>query len=166
MGFGTGLNALITLLESKNYGVTVHYTAVEAFPVIAAEWQQLRYGSELKGDHLKSDFTRMHEAPWNQDIDIVNGFVLHKQLKEFQTVSEENLFDLVYFDAFGARVQPELWGEEIFGKMFKAMRPGGVLVTYAAKGSVRRAMQAVGFVTERLQGPPGKREMLRATKPI
>ena len=76
----------------------------------------------------------------------------------------ENSFDLVYFDAFGARVQPELWTETIFAKMFKAMKNDGILVTYAAKGSVRRAMQAVGFYVERLPGPPGKREMLRATK--
>ena len=74
-------------------------------------------------------------------------------------------FDLVYFDAFGARVQPDLWTEAIFNLMFIALKPNGVLVTYAAKGSVRRAMQAVGFIVERLDGPPGKREMLRATKP-
>lgn len=75
------------------------------------------------------------------------------------------LYDLVYFDAFGARVQPELWTEKVFAKMFKALKPKGMLVTYAAKGSVRRAMQAVGFEVSRLPGPPGKREMLRSVKP-
>ena len=87
-----------------------------------------------------------------------------KQKKDFLQVDDKNLFNLIYFDAFGARVQPELWTEEIFSKMYEAMQQEGVLVTYAAKGSVRRAMQAVGFTVERLPGPPGKREMLRAIK--
>ena len=82
----------------------------------------------------------------------------------FKDITAENEFDLIYFDAFGPRVQPELWTEEIFERMYRALRKGGVLVTYSAKGSVRRAMQTVGFIVERLEGPPGKREMLRATK--
>jgi tRNA U34 5-methylaminomethyl-2-thiouridine-forming methyltransferase MnmC len=85
--------------------------------------------------------------------------------KKFQDINDSNAYELIYFDAFGFRVQPELWSESIFLKMYTALRPGGVLVTYAAKGSVRRAMVSVGFLVERLEGPPGKREMLRATKP-
>jgi peptidyl-prolyl cis-trans isomerase SurA len=88
----------------------------------------------------------------------------YNRKKSFQDITEENTYDLIYFDAFGARVQPDLWTADIFGKMYRALRVGGVLVTYAAKGSVRRAMQEVGFQVERLPGPPGKREMLRAAK--
>ena len=90
--------------------------------------------------------------------------MLLKQKKFFTDIDDVANFDLIYFDAFGARVQPDLWTSEIFSIMFKALKPGGLLVTYAAKGSVRRAMIEVGFVVERLPGPPGKREMLRATK--
>ena len=82
----------------------------------------------------------------------------------FSEIASNNEFDIIYFDAFGARVQPELWTVEIFKKMFNALRSNGILVTYSSKGSVRRAMQEVGFIVERLPGPPGKREMLRATK--
>ncbi len=90
---------------------------------------------------------------------------MYKEQCDFKEIKAEKKYDLVYFDAFGARVQPELWTEDIFSIMFKALKSGGILVTYAAKGSVRRAMQKVGFEVERLPGPPGKREMLRATKP-
>lgn len=164
IGFGTGLNALITLLEAKKYGLTVRYTGVEAYPVIPEEWEQLEYNSELKAESFESLFREMHESAWDEDLTISNDFVLHKQVKKFQDVKDVDLYDLIYFDAFGARVQPELWTEPIFLKMYQSLKIGGVLVTYAAKGSVRRAMQAVGFATERLPGPPGKREMLRATK--
>jgi len=106
----------------------------------------------------------MHSCEWEKEIVIHSNFHLLKQQKDFLEIEEKNQFDLVYFDAFGARVQPELWTEQIFQIMFNAMKNSGILVTYAAKGSVRRAMQAVGFKVERLPGPPGKREMLRATK--
>ncbi|MFT4668920.1 MAG: tRNA U34 5-methylaminomethyl-2-thiouridine-forming methyltransferase MnmC, partial [Ulvibacter sp.] len=92
------------------------------------------------------------------------NFILTKRKQLFSEIKDIEHYNIVYFDAFGARVQPELWTESIFELMFKALKPGGVLVTYSAKGSVRRAMQAVGFLVERLPGPPGKREMLRATK--
>ena len=106
----------------------------------------------------------MHSCPWGEVISITTDFSLLKQKKDFKQIDQQDLFNLIYFDAFGARVQPELWTEEIFLKMYQALAIDGVLVTYAAKGSVRRAMQAVGFTVERLPGPPGKREMLRAIK--
>ena len=96
---------------------------------------------------------------------MTSQFSLKKRQQFFTDVEDKNFFNLIYFDAFGARVQPDLWTESIFKRMFNALKINGVLVTYSAKGSVRRAMQAVGFVVERLEGPPGKREMLRATKP-
>ena len=93
-----------------------------------------------------------------------NAFRCLKRKRILQTCNSKINLTWFYFDAFGARVQPELWTETMFSKMFDAMKDNAVLVTYAAKGSVRRAMQNVGFRVERLPGPPGKREMLRATK--
>ncbi|MBT9189995.1 tRNA (5-methylaminomethyl-2-thiouridine)(34)-methyltransferase MnmD [Zobellia russellii] len=164
IGFGTGLNALITRIESKKNPTEITYRGVEAYPVSPEELEQLNYISELKAEEFRSDFEKMHTAPWENDVRISENFLLKKEQKFFADIDDENVFDLVYFDAFGARVQPELWTEDIFSKMYRAMKKDGVLVTYAAKGSVRRAMLAVGFEVERLPGPPGKREMLRAKK--
>lgn len=165
VGFGTGLNALITLIEANKYDLDIYYCGVEAYPVSSSELEQLNYITELKASSFEKKFQTMHSSTWNENVEIDADFVLCKQQKKFDEIDDENKFDLVYFDAFGARVQPELWTESIFLKMYKAIKPNGFLVTYAAKGSVRRAMQAVGFVVERLPGPPGKREMLRARKP-
>tara|TARA_R110002049_G_scaffold18326_11_gene70250 strand:+ start:358 stop:1023 length:666 start_codon:yes stop_codon:yes gene_type:complete len=164
IGFGTGLNALITLLESDKLGLDVSYTGVEAYPVLPEELEQLGYAGALGTEDLEHYFLKMHQNSWGKHHQIKAGFTLIKQQMDFKQISDENTFDLIYFDAFGARVQPELWTEEIFAIMYKALKKDGVLVTYSAKGSVRRAMQAVGFVVERLPGPPGKREMLRALK--
>ncbi|HET8735442.1 MAG TPA: tRNA (5-methylaminomethyl-2-thiouridine)(34)-methyltransferase MnmD [Pricia sp.] len=164
IGFGTGLNAFISFLEAEKMGIAIHYTGVEAYPVSGVELQQLDYASQLKSEARATDFLRMHQAPWEEDVAITREFILHKQKKDFSHIADENRFDLIYFDAFGARVQPELWTEAMFSKMSRALKKNGVLTTYAAKGSVRRAMQAVGLRVERLPGPPGKREMLRARK--
>lgn len=164
IGFGTGLNAFITLLEAKKKELTVTYRGVEAYPVLPEELSELDYSTALGQSENEEYFLKMHQTPWGHSHEITQNFILEKQQLDFREVSDTNVFDLIYFDAFGARVQPELWTEEIFEIMFKAMKKGGVLVTYSAKGSVRRAMQQVGFVVERLPGPPGKREMLRAFK--
>ena len=164
IGFGTGLNALITLIEAEKHNLSIGYTGVEAFPVSQEEFQQLNYIPELNAISFEESFKKMHDAPWESPIGITDNFLLHKQKKDFMEIEDKGLFNLIYFDAFGARVQPELWTEAIFIKMFNALKHNGILVTYAAKGSVRRAMQAVGFKVERLPGPPGKREMLRAIK--
>ena len=103
-------------------------------------------------------------SPWEEKIIISENYNLTKQQKFFSEITAESIFNLIYFDAFGIRVQPELWTEEIFMKMHNALKPNGFLVTYAANGNARRAMQAVGFSVERLPGPPGKKEMLRGTK--
>ena len=164
IGFGTGLNCLITLLEAQARRLQINYTGVEAYPVTGEELHELNYISELDAALFKNHFLKMHEESWEKKIKITDYFSLLKQQKDFMQVDNQDAFDLIYFDAFGARVQPELWTEIIFLKMFKAMKRNGILVTYSAKGSVRRAMQAVGFEVERLPGPPGKREMLRAIK--
>ncbi|GAA0871292.1 tRNA (5-methylaminomethyl-2-thiouridine)(34)-methyltransferase MnmD [Gangjinia marincola] len=165
MGFGTGLNAFITLFEAQKRQITIHYKGIDAFPVSAEEITSLNYVAQLNAEAYADQFLTMHAVSWEEDHRINNLFSLRKEQKDFTQVDLTKAVDIVYFDAFGARVHPEAWTEEIFRKMFSALKSNGVLVTYAAKGSVRRAMQAVGFVVERLPGPPGKREMLRATKP-
>ena len=164
IGFGTGLNAFMTALESETQAVQIRYEGIEAYPVLAEELAQLNYVSLIDADqHII--FDALHEVSWEELHPITPQFSLKKRQQFFNDLDDKNSFNLIYFDAFGARVQPNLWTESIFKRMFNALKINGVLVTYAAKGSVRRAMQAVGFVVERLEGPPGKREMLRATKP-
>lgn len=164
MGFGTGLNAFITYLEAKRLGIEVDYTGLEAYPVPMKEVVQLNYVAELDAAKEAGIFEAMHEVSWEETHELASNFCLTKRQQFFQEITDQHLYDLIYFDAFGARVQPELWTESIFQSMYAALKIDGVLVTYAAKGSVRRAMQAVGFEVERLQGPPGKRHMLRAIK--
>lgn len=164
IGFGTGLNALITLLEVERRKIGVSYTGIELFPVSPAELEQLNYSRELEISSNEKSFEKLHSSPWEKSSKITNYFTLTKRKLDFRAVDDKNCYDLIYFDAFGARVQPELWTEFVFKKMFRALKTPGTLVTYAAKGSVRRAMLASGFKIERLAGPPGKREMLRATK--
>ncbi|EIJ37255.1 hypothetical protein JoomaDRAFT_0195 [Galbibacter orientalis DSM 19592] len=164
IGFGTGLNAFITFIEAENLEVKVKYDGVEAYPVSMEEVKLLNYVEELKVLDKQSIFLKMHESEWETYQFISENFQLKKRKQFFDEIENINTFNLIYFDAFGARVQPELWEVSIFQKMYNALKANGVLVTYAAKGSVRRAMQEVGFEVERLPGPPGKREMLRAVK--
>ncbi len=164
IGFGTGLNAFITLLEADKLALTINYVGVEGYPVRMNEINQLNFPSQLQVKDKEGLFKLMHESEWEIPKQISTYFKLAKQNKFFTEIQDSNTYNLIYFDAFGARVQPELWTETIFQKMYEALKVDGVLVTYAAKGSVRRAMQAVGFKVEKLPGPPGKREMLRALK--
>jgi len=164
IGFGTGLNALLTLIHTEKSSVDILYEGVEAYPVSSEELAQLNYLEAADAQAFEAVFEKMHQTPWEQTEIITEAFQLKKRKQTFETLEDQDQHDLIYFDAFGARVQPELWEEPIFEKMYRALKAGGVLVTYAAKGSVRRAMQAVGFKVERLPGPPGKREMLRAVK--
>jgi len=164
IGFGTGLNAYITLLEAEKLDINVNYVGVEGYPVLMDEINQLNYTEELNPDNKDTLFHELHNVSWEEESHISSNFSIKKQQKLFHQIEDENTYEVIYFDAFGARVQPELWTETIFTKMYNALKEGGVLVTYSAKGSVRRAMQDVGFAVERLPGPPGKREMLRATK--
>ncbi len=164
MGFGTGLNALLTFFEAQNHNIRIEYTGVEAYPISEKEVQAMDYTSLINDKEALTIYTKLHTVLWESEYEITSEFQLLKREQRFEDIEDQQQFDLVYFDAFGARVQPELWGEDIFSKMYNALRKKGILVTYAAKGSVRRAMQAVGFEVERLPGPPGKREMLRATK--
>ena len=166
IGFGTGLNAFITFLEAKKSNIKISYSGVEAYPVDFNEVAQMNYVSELKATEFESEFQKMHSFEWNVNVKISENFSLIKRQQFFNEINDVEQFDLIYFDAFGYRVQPELWSTEIFHKMFNALKPGGILVTYAARGVVKRSMIEVGFTVEKLAGPPGKREMFRASKNI
>lgn len=173
IGFGTGLNSILTFLEAQKNSIKIHYTGIEAFPLTLIEAISLQYPSNLEEiysklafseSNIEKIFSSMHQTSWEEEFKISENFHLIKKQKFFSEITEENCFDLIYFDAFGIRVQPELWTEEIFQKMFTSLKPSGILVTYAANGNARRAMQAVGFTVDRIPGPPGKKEMMRATK--
>ena len=164
IGFGTALNAFITFLESQKSLQTIDYVGVEAYPISSEEVLQMNYVKELDAEKERPIFELMHQSNWEEKILIAPNFTLTKRKQFFDEISDENQFDLIYFDAFGYRVQPELWSTEIFEKMYKALKVNGVLVTYAARGVVKRSMIEVGFTVEKLAGPPGKREMFRATK--
>ena len=164
IGFGTGLNAFITFLEAKKLNQSINYVGVEAYPVGASEVLAMNYVDELNAFIQKNIFEQMHESKWDEKAVLNAEFELTKRKQFFDEIDDSEQFDLIYFDAFGYRVQPELWSTAIFQKMYTALRPGGKLVTYAARGVVKRSMIAVGFTVEKLPGPPGKREMFRASK--
>ncbi|MEC4003694.1 tRNA (5-methylaminomethyl-2-thiouridine)(34)-methyltransferase MnmD [Flavobacterium sp. SUN052] len=164
IGFGTGLNAFITYLEAEKASLAIDYVGVEAYPVQLEEALQMNYVSELNASNEKAIFSKMHEGSWNEKHTISNTFSLTKRQQFFQDINDIEQFDLIYFDAFGFRVQPELWSLEIFQKMFTSLKSGGVLVTYACRTSIKNAMKDSGFSVEKLPGAPGKREMLRGIK--
>jgi len=160
MGFGTGLNALLTLLE----GGAIHYETVETAPVLMAP--RLNYPEILGRPDCRPVFERLHSEEWEKPVEITPEFQLFKSRRDIREYTLREPADLVYYDAFDPVGQPELWTEELFGRLWGQLAPGAILVTYCSKGNVRRALQAVGFKTEKLAGPPGKREFLRARKPI
>jgi tRNA U34 5-methylaminomethyl-2-thiouridine-forming methyltransferase MnmC len=164
IGFGTGLNAFITFLESKKLNQIINYVGVEAYPVSTEEVISMNYVSELKAENDVATFEKMHNCNWEEQIILRDDFFLTKRQQFFAEIEDIEKFDLIYFDAFGYNVQPELWSTAIFQKMYNALKPKGVLVTYAARGVVKRSMIEVGFAVEKLEGPPGKREMFRAQK--
>jgi len=164
IGFGTGLNAFITFLESQKRKHTIDYIGIEAYPVIIEEAIAMNYAVTLDAKRFNSIYIQMHDCLWDKQIPFGNFFNFSKREMFFSEISYKEKFDLIYFDAFGFRVQPELWSTEIFKIMFDALKSGGILVTYAARGLIKRNMIEVGFTVEKLNGPPGKREMMRAFK--
>lgn len=163
-GFGTGLNALLALSRAVHDGTQVAYYTIEKFPLTEDLWQQLHY------EHLDIEgagrwFSLLHQSIWDKDVLLAPNFLLHKIKGDFNEVPFPGQIDLVFFDAFAPDKQPEVWSQTLFDRIFQVMAPGGVLVTYCAKGVVRRMLQQAGFRVERIPGPPGKREMLRAIAP-
>jgi tRNA U34 5-methylaminomethyl-2-thiouridine-forming methyltransferase MnmC len=166
MGFGTGLNALLSLHYALQHDQKIYYYTVELFPLEAHEYTQLNYTQQLQQTILQPYFMQIHQSAWEKDIIIHPLFTLHKTNQSLLDLSTHQPFNLIYFDAFAANAQPELWTREVFEKMFHLLAPKGVLVTYCSKGEVRRVMQATGFIVEKLAGPPGKREMVKAVKNV
>jgi tRNA U34 5-methylaminomethyl-2-thiouridine-forming methyltransferase MnmC len=164
MGFGTGLNAFLTFLYAVKNDITINYTAIEAYPLKADEVKQLNYVAQLKVDKHAAIFTDFHKIKSGITTRITPNFDLTLCLDLLEDYKSNTQHNLIYFDAFAPTIQPELWTEAVFKKMYNSLLPQGVLVTYSAKGQVRRNMCEAGFTVERLPGPPGKREMLRATK--
>lgn len=164
VGFGTGLNALLTCLNANERKLGVDYIGVEAFPVEDQLLEKIEYPSFLV-DGAEDVFRQIHECSWNEKQELSNYFALSKLNTKIELLQEPSeSFDLIYFDAFGPAVQGELWQKPILEKMYQLLRPNGVLVTYCAKGQVKRDLKSVGFTVETLPGPPGKREMTRAIK--
>lgn len=181
IGLGTGLNALLTQIEAEKLNIRIKYTALEAFPLGIELVNQLNYAELITSDNephaelvSASDisninspaiiFQRIHTCEWEKPALITEKFNLHKINNTLQEVKFETTFDLIYFDAFGPRVQPQMWTEEVFSKIFNSTNPGGTLVTYCAKGEVKRTLKKVGYAVETLPGPPRKREMVRGTR--
>ncbi|MGL2993447.1 tRNA (5-methylaminomethyl-2-thiouridine)(34)-methyltransferase MnmD [Flavobacterium sp. TSSA_36] len=164
IGFGTGLNAFITFLEAQQRDQTIQYVGVEAYPISKEELEGMNYVGALAAEEHQAIFEKIHNGNWEEMMALSPNFSLTKRQQFFETIEDVAQFDLIYFDAFGYRVQPELWSTSIFQKMITALKDNGVLVTYAARGVVKRSMIEVGFTVEKLAGPPGKREMFRATK--
>jgi tRNA U34 5-methylaminomethyl-2-thiouridine-forming methyltransferase MnmC len=171
MGFGTGLNALLTMIESEKLQKKIRYETVDLFPLDSNEARSLNYCKQLGREDLQPIFEQLHSCEWEKKTNITENFRFKKSrtdLLNFETsetcLSGRQAFKLILFDAFAPNAQPELWTKEIFEKMFAMLKPGGVLVTYCSKGDVRRAMQAAGFNIEKLPGPKGKREIIRAAK--
>lgn len=160
IGLGTGLNAFITYLESESKQQNINYIGIEAYPVSIEEARTMNYCEQLNALDKKSLFDAIHTLPWNKKNILAENFILEKRQQFFNEIIDINCFDLIYFDAFCFQVQPELWTVEIFEKMFKSLKDKGVLVTYAARGVIKRNMQSVGFKVEKVPGPPGKREMM------
>lgn len=165
VGFGTGLNALLSVLEAKKQRRKINYVAIEPEPVDDVLLEKLNYPSVIGGTEAAGYFSKLHHARWVYPSFLSDYFIISKiQAKLEDIILKDDQFNLVYFDAFGPEVQPEMWTEQIFLQLYRCITPGGILVTYSCKGSVKRAMLAAGFSIEKLPGPAGKREVLRAEK--
>jgi tRNA U34 5-methylaminomethyl-2-thiouridine-forming methyltransferase MnmC len=163
IGFGTGLNAFLTLIDSVKNSRSVYYETIELFPLEQEFINTINYTGFFE-DSFKNYFSQLHECNWNEKITIVKNFDLKKILGDILKYKFSQLFDLVFFDAFSPESQPEMWTKQIFEKIYLSMGQGGILTTYCAKGTVKRTLKEIGFTIELLPGPPGKRHMVRAVK--
>lgn len=165
MGLGTGLNAFLTLLEAEKQQVKVNYTAIEAYPIDWETANQLNYLEKLACAERKADFKKIHACEWATTQQLTEYFSLTKIRGSLLETELTKGFDIIYYDAFAPGDQPELWTAEVFSKLYELTSDQGMLLTYCAKGDVKRALQSAGWIVEKLPGPPGKREMIRAIKP-
>ena len=167
MGLGTGLNTLLTLdFHLKNPAQKIRYDSLEKFPITSETAKRLNHGdfSPFEGTKATESIEKIHESPWGEAIRLAPDFEFYKWKQDALQWQTEIFFDLVYYDAFAPNKQPELWAPTTFEIFYRRMAPKGVWVTYCAKGQVKRDLKSVGFEVETLPGPPGKREMIRASK--
>jgi tRNA U34 5-methylaminomethyl-2-thiouridine-forming methyltransferase MnmC len=164
MGFGTGLNALLTLISAQENNQKIYYETIDEYFLEGQLLEKLNYCEQLERQDLRSTFIQLHNCEPGKEVSINSFFSFKKIQASLQNYIFDRSFDIIFYDAFAPRAQPELWTEEIFTKLFAALDPNGFLVTYCSKGSVKRAMQAAGSVVEHLPGPLHKREILRAVK--
>jgi tRNA U34 5-methylaminomethyl-2-thiouridine-forming methyltransferase MnmC len=162
IGFGTGLNTLMTFREAERQNLKIHYLTIEKYPLSIEQAETLNYAKKLGVE--PSLFKTLHNSNWGETLQLSEGFSFEKQEKDCQTMALKDFADIIYFDAFAPQIQPELWEAPILQRLFAALKSGGVLTTYCAKGAVKRALKEVGFQLESLGGPLGKREMTRALK--
>ncbi len=162
IGFGTGLNALLTYNFCNQNKIPINYESLETIPVSHDVYNQLNYTDRIGYNEV---FQKMHDCPWNQQNKMSDLFNLSKHKTGLETFESETLFDIIFFDAFAPSKQPELWEKPMISKCFDLMSLGGVFVTYCAKGQLKRDIQSVGMALETLPGAPGKKEMVRGTKP-
>jgi tRNA U34 5-methylaminomethyl-2-thiouridine-forming methyltransferase MnmC len=165
VGFGTGLNALLTLKESIEQKIKIHYTSLEAFPVESSLVRQLNYPSLVPFDSSEEKFYTLHQCEWNTEVAITPDFALEKLEAKLQEIDlGTKKYDLVYFDAFAPAKQPEMWDISVLDKVARSLKGNGVFVTYCAQGQLKRNLKSLQLQVESLPGPPGKREMVRAIK--
>lgn len=167
IGFGTGLNAFLSYLESEKTGKEIHYTALELYPIAWEDVKKLNYASLIQPNGKEDVFLKLHQIPWDKKERIGTHFSLQKFQRNAGLPSAfafQEQFDIVFFDAFAPEKQPEMWNQAIFNTLFSICNSEAILTTYCAKGSVRRMLQSAGFTVERLPGPLGKREILRGRK--
>jgi len=164
IGFGTGLNALLTAQKARQKKISVNYHGIELYPVETANYIQLNFCELIGADN--SELLKLHECNWETENKIHDFFKLTKNKIALENYTSNTKFDIIYFDAFSPEKQPQLWTAKIFKNMHNLLKKDGFLVTYCAKGIVKRTMKAVGFEIVVLDGPPGKRQMTRANKSI
>jgi tRNA U34 5-methylaminomethyl-2-thiouridine-forming methyltransferase MnmC len=162
VGFGTGLNAFLTAIETKENSAPIRYWGIEAFPLEMSTAVALNYPDQLGNEDL---FNAIQLAPWSVQVPVHEQFILLKHAEDILSFDCKDRYHLIYFDAFSPEAQPELWTEDVFRKLFECTLTRGMLVTYCSKSAIRRSMQAAGWKVEKIQGPWGKREMVRAKKP-
>lgn len=167
IGFGTGLNAFLSLLESEKTDKQIHYTTLERYPINIERVKLLNYTQKVCDNKKAPLFMALHKASWGRTIKITPSFKIHKIETDFSNPNNLTLnsrFDVIYFDAFAPEKQPEMWTQQLFDKLSSLCNQNAIITTYCAKGEVRRRLQSAGFIMERLPGPPGKREILRGRK--
>jgi tRNA U34 5-methylaminomethyl-2-thiouridine-forming methyltransferase MnmC len=165
VGFGTGLNALLTCMAARERKIFVYYRCIDKFPLPYELAVRLNYKDFfLPDDQPDEIFRLLHETPWNTECKLYQYFTLYKCHADIVDFKPWFSYELIYFDAFAPDKQPECWSPQIFRRLYENLLPGGILTTYCVKGQVKRTLKEVGFHVERLPGPPGKREMLRGRK--